>query len=202
MANGFANRFIFLAVKRSKCLPNPKGVPAEQIGLLARRLRDRIEQAHKTAEAGPLQRDDEAERLWAEVYPSLSEGKPGLIGAVLGRAEAQVMRLALAYALLDGASCIQTPHLLAALALWDYCEQSARYIFGEATGDTVADRILEALRGQGVMSETEIYRDLFQRNVKSVRIHRALGTLQRSRLIEGVIEETGGRKKTVWRVTY
>jgi hypothetical protein len=52
------------------------------------------------------------------------------------------------------------------------------------------------------MAETEIYSDMFQRNVKSARIHRALEELQRSRLIEGVIEETGGRKKTVWGVTH
>lgn len=200
MANGFCNRFIFMIVRRSKCLPNPKGLSVEQIDLLARRLRDRIEQAHKTADAGPLQRDDKAERLWAEIYPSLSDGKPGLTGAILGRGEVHVMRLALAYALLDGASCIQTPHLLAALALWEWAEASARFIFGEATGDTVADRILEALKNHGPMTETEIS-DLFQRNAKAGRIHRALGTLQRSRLIEGVIEETGGRKKTVWRAT-
>lgn len=200
MANGFCNRFIFLVVRRSKCLPNPKGLSGEQIDLVARRLRDRIEQAHKTAEAGPLQRDDEAEQLWAEVYPSLSDGKPGLTGAILGRGEVHVMRLALTYALLDGARCIQTPHLLAALALWEYAEASVKYIFGEATGDAVADRILEALKNQGPMTETEIS-DLFQRNVKAGRIHRALETLQRSRLIEGVIEETGGRKKTVWRAT-
>jgi hypothetical protein len=201
MANGFANRFIFLVVKRSKCLPNPKGVPAERIEELAKALKERIKQAKETANAGPLQRDDAAERLWEAVYPSLSDGKPGLIGAILGRAEAQVMRLALTYALLDGATCIQTPHLLAALALWEYAEASARYIFGTATGDGIADRILEALKTRGEMTETEISYDLFQRNVKAGRIHRALETLRRSRLIEGVIEETGGRKKTAWRAT-
>jgi len=200
MANGFANRFIFLVVRRSKEIPNPKGVPGEQIEELAKRMKERIEQARLTAEKGPIERDEEAEALWCAVYHDLSDGKPGLMGAILGRAEAQVMRLALTYALLDGATCIQTTHLLAALALWEYAEASARYIFGTATGDGIADRILEALRNQGPISETEIS-DLFQRNVKAGRIHLALGTLQRSRLIEGAIEETGGRKKTVWRAT-
>lgn len=200
-ANGFANRFVFLVVKRSKYLPNPKGLPAEQIEELAKQLRERIEQARLRAQAGPIERDEEAEALWCAVYPDLSEGKPGLMGAILGRAEAQVMRLALAYALLDGATSIHLEHLQAALALWDYSEASVWLIFGEATGDGIADRILEALRSQGPLSETKIYYDLFQRNVKSGRIHRAVEVLRRSRLIESTVEETGGRQKTVWRAT-
>ncbi len=201
MANGFANRFIFLAVKRSKYLPNPKGLPVARIEQYAKQLVEQIERARRTAEQGPVERDEEAEALWCAVYPDLSEGKPGLVGAILGRAEAQVMRLALAYALLDGAACIGIQHLQAALALWDYSEASVRFIFGTATGDGIANRILEALTTQGEMTETEISYDLFQRNVRAGRIHRALETLRRSRLIEGVIEETGGRKKTAWRVT-
>jgi hypothetical protein len=200
MANGFANRFVFLTVKRSKCLPSPKGLPAEQIEHLAQRLKERSEQARETAKSGPIERDVEAEALWCAVYPQLSDGKPGLMGAILGRAEAQVMRFALVYALLDGAACIGIEHLQAALALWDYSEASVRLIFGTATGDGVADRILEALKSQGGMSETELS-GLFQRNVKSGRIHRAVEVLRRSRLIESTVEETGGRQKTVWRAT-
>lgn len=201
MANGFCNRFIFLLVRRSKYLPNPKGLSVEQIELLAQRLRDRIEWAKKTADTGPLQRDDEAEQLWTEVYPALSDGKPGLTGAILGRGEVHVMRLALAYALLDGASCIQIPHLKAALALWDYSEQSARHIFGDGTGDAVADRILEWLRIHGETSESDILHKLFQGNVKARQMHSALSLLHRAKLASSRIEETQGRSKTLWKAT-
>lgn len=197
MANGFCNRFIFLAVKRSKYLPNPKGLPMEQVERLAARLRDRIKQAHVTAARGPLQRDDEAEQLWAAVYPSLSDGKPGLTGAILGRGECHVMRLALTYALLDGAACIQTPHLTAALALWEYAEASARYIFGDSTGDAVADRIVRELRTKGPMSETELS-ELFGRHQKASRIHAALDLLERAGRIVAEDVETAGRTKRVW----
>ena len=37
---------------------------------------------------------------------------------------------------LDGADKIRREHLDAALAVWDYCEASARYIFGDALGDS------------------------------------------------------------------
>ena len=56
-----------------------------------------------------------------------------MLGAILGRAEAQVLRLALIYALLDGSAFIDEPHMLAALACWDYAEASARFVFGDAS---------------------------------------------------------------------
>jgi hypothetical protein len=37
------------------------------------------------------------------------------------------------------------PHLQAALAVWDYCSTSASHLFGDSTGDAIADRILVAL---------------------------------------------------------
>src|SRR5690348_3327012 len=48
-----------------------------------------------------MHRNEESRLIWREVYPELSEGKPGLLGAVTSRAEAQTMRLACIYALLD-----------------------------------------------------------------------------------------------------
>lgn len=200
MANGFCNRFIFLVVRRSKCLPNPKGLSLEQVEGLAKKLRKRIEQAHTTAARGPLTREEDAETSWAEVYPSLSDGTPGLTGAILGRGECHVMRLALTYALLDGATQIKTPHLKAAIALWDYAEASAQYIFGDATGDAVADRIVSALRTQGAMSETDIS-GLFGGNKKASQIHQALHMLNRVGMIVSEVVKTDGRQKTVWRVT-
>src|SRR5437763_14431983 len=86
-----------------------------------------------------MKRDAQARSLWYQVYEKLSDGKPGLLGAVTSRAEAQVMRLACLYALLDCSTVISRKHLEAALALWQYCENSARFIFGDDLGDPVAD---------------------------------------------------------------
>ncbi len=65
----------------------------------------------------------------------------GVTGALTARAEAHSMRLALIYALLDGASSIQVEHLKAALALWDYAARSAVWALGDATGDPLAEQI-------------------------------------------------------------
>jgi hypothetical protein len=93
-----------------------------------------------------LRRDAEATAIWQDVYPSLSEGAPGLFGAATSRAEAQVLRLSVLYAALDRSAVITADHLLAALAVWRYAEESARWIFGDATGDPTADTIIGALR--------------------------------------------------------
>jgi hypothetical protein len=96
--------------------------------------------------AGLIVRDAEANKMWETVYPPLYEARPGLAGAVLNRAEAQVLRLSLLYALINCSRVIYVEHLKAALAVWDYCEASANYIFGTKTGNPVADRIIEALK--------------------------------------------------------
>jgi hypothetical protein len=139
--NGFANRFMWSCSKRARVLPEGGGQVDYQA--LVPRLCDSLRCAR---EIGLVERDDEARRAWAEIYGDLSEGRPGLFGSVTARAEAQVLRLSVLYAVLDGESVVRLPHLEAATAVWEYCEDSARYIFGDATGDPVADRIIEALR--------------------------------------------------------
>ena len=137
-------------------------------------------------------------KMWHEVYPDLSEGHSGLFGAVTSRAEAQVVRLALVYALLDGSKAIGQQHLVAALALWEYCEASARYVFGDALGDPDADEILEALsRKPEGMTRTEISA-LFNRNKSAGQIGRALTVLLRERRVKMETIETNGRTAEVW----
>ena len=98
-------------------------------------------------------RDGAASDLWGRdhapengMYHELTRERYGMFGGATARAAPQVLRLALVYALLDRASEIQQEHLLAGHAVWRYCEDSARYIFGDSLGDPVADEILRRLR--------------------------------------------------------
>ena len=129
MANGFANRFLWPLVRRSKALPEGGRVPEEDMEPLVSRLKRAVEFARAV---GLMQRDEAARELWIKEYLRLSSDVPGLLGAVLSRAEAQVMRLAGIYALLDQSDIVRVEHLQAALAVWDFIEDSARHIFGEA----------------------------------------------------------------------
>ncbi len=119
-ANGFANRFLWVWVERSKLLPDAPPIPDHILEPLIDQLRKTIEFARKT---NALTRDECASALWHEVYADLSAGQQGLLGAVLSRAEAQVLRLSVAYALLDLSVTIRRDHIQAALALWKYCEE-------------------------------------------------------------------------------
>jgi hypothetical protein len=194
-ANGFANRFLWVCVDRSKILP--EGARPDEIGLAG--LRDRLAAALAFARnVGEVKRDDTAREIWKAVYGELSEGLPGLRGALLGRSESHVLRLSVIYALLDRSPVIQAPHLLAALALWEYTERSVRHVFGERLGDSMADELLRLLRSTaGGLTRTDLM-TYFGRNQSSERIGRALGVLLRHRLARVERHETGGRPSERW----
>jgi hypothetical protein len=195
-ANGFANRFLWLMVRRSKELPFGGDISHENLKGLSRRLDAAVRFGRKPR---PVRWGVSARGPWAEVYGPLSQGKPGLFGAVVGRAEAQTLRLATLYAAMDESETIEYEHLAAALALWGYAEESARYIFGDATGDPVADDIAEALRAAGGdgLSRTEI-RDLFGRHKSADRITRALSELLKLGRVRKEDVPSGGRPTEKW----
>jgi len=195
-ANGFANRFIWLMVRRSKKLPFGGEWHKVDIAPLVRRLSSALEFGSAPV---LVTWGDSAREIWPEVYGPLSDGKPGLFGAVVGRAEAQVMRLAALYAVMGKSHEIEREHLLAALALWDYSEKSALYIFGDATGDPVADQIYNALRAadKDGMTRTEIS-NFFGRNMSSERIAQALSLLFSAGRVRRKRHKTGGRQAERW----
>ena len=194
-ASGFGNRFLWICAKRSKCLPDGGNLDEVGLGTLCGQLQTAVKYA---STADEIVRDDPSRAVWRQVYPTLSEGKPGLLGAMTSRAEAQVMRLAAIYALLDCSSTIRPEHLMAALALWEYCEASAQYIFGDAMEDPVADELLKLLRANpNGISRTDI-RDYFGRHRSSRQISRALGVLAECDLAHQQTENTGGRPTERW----
>ena len=196
--NGYANRLLWCSVRRSKCLPEGGRVPDTEVVALSAKLRAVVEWAMRAGET-EIRRDDMARGLWAAVYPHLSDGRPGLLGAATSRAEAQVLRVSAIYAALDMSTTVRVEHLRAALALWDYSYASARYIFGDATGDPIADRIREALRNAGPegMTRTDISA-LFSRHTSKDRIAHALAQLAALGIAEQRIERTDGRPVELW----
>jgi hypothetical protein len=198
--NGFANRFLWVCAKRSRLLPDGGGVPS---------VNQEVEWLHDVMRFGaavdrPLTRDADAAVLWRSIYPQLSEGQPGLLGVVTGRAEAHVLRLSALYACLDLTHQVRVEHLEAALEVWRYCMESARWIFGEHPGANDTGRIVEGLRIAGAdgLSRTGI-RDLFGRNAAKLRIDAALKTLVATEVITRTEEARAdghGRGRTVYRL--
>jgi hypothetical protein len=210
-ASGFANRFLFFLVRRSKELPMGGNLDERVIIGLGRKIGTALINlyTHRTSKGIDSIRvrfSPEGEARWREAYGHLTKGHPGLFGAVTARGEAQVIRIALVYAIVDKSQVIDLPHVEAGLAVWNYCERSAKHIFGEMLGDNVADTILAGLKQvyPGGMSRTEIYRDLFGGNGRANAIAAALGRLKALGLVRSDVVKNPGilaRPTEVWTYT-
>jgi bifunctional DNA primase/polymerase-like protein/primase-like protein/uncharacterized protein DUF3987 len=246
MANGFANRFLFVCVRRSKELPHGGNLSTSAINELSKKISDIVSpltvhavsegriSAEKKDNVVPFKKQKRKDKfdnqgdsfqefskqqsngmveirmnakahdLWKRMYHDLSSERLGMLGSICGRAEAQTLRLALIYALLDGKDEIEPVHLQAALAVWRYCEDSARYIFGDSVGGAFADELFRLLRENGGMSRTAISK-AFAHNVKHEKISDALNVLRDHGLVRCEMrtpsqtgKSAGGRKVEFW----
>jgi hypothetical protein len=196
LANGFANRFLLVAVKRSKLLPFGGALDGSRFA----EIRDSVRLAlHFAQQHRPITFDAAAREHWTDTYEQLSAARPGLAGAATARAEAHTARLALIYALLDLSEQIRLEHLEAALALWRYSAASARWIFGDALGDPTADEIWATAKDRpGGLTRTEVS-DMFSRNKKRREIERALSVLEDAgRLRRETHQPQRGRSAELW----
>ena len=198
ISNGFANRYLFALVRRAQLLPCGGDLSDEVFDQLGAKT-----QAALTA-AGALERitmSEAAKQIWIPFYYKSDDDASGLVDELTARDTAQTLRLALVYALIDGAASIEPAHVEAAIAVWEYCDASARYIFGDASGDTVDDTILGEVRAAGIvgMSRTQILRDVFQRNTPASKIAPALERLESAGKIRREMHKPSiGRPREVW----
>jgi hypothetical protein len=122
MANGYANRYLFACVRRSKLLPLGGTQSRDIVERLGARTKEALAAAQSIVR---VTLTDAATQHWTGMYKALSASAPGLLGEITNRAEAQTIRLALVYALLDQSAQIDIVHLDAGLAVWRFCEASA-----------------------------------------------------------------------------
>ena len=141
--NGLGNRILWACVRRSKRLPFGGVVPGSDIAVIGPKLASAVAAARTV---GEMTWTKAARKLWESEYDVLTADRPGLWGAVTARAEAHVLRLSMQYAALDSSGEIADTHVLAALAMWRFCDRSARHLFGGSVGDKDADEILANLR--------------------------------------------------------
>lgn len=187
-ANGFANRFLWAFSERTKLLPEGGDLHRENFDSAIASLRSAVQSARRR---GEVKRSDAARDLWREIYSSLAEERPGRWGDVTSRAEAQVLRLGLLYALLDGSAVIDVPHLEAARGLWDYCCASAKWAFGERLYSRNAEKILDGLREFGRLTLSEIHGKIFNRNLTGAEVEGAIREIEK--LLVVTEKETGGK---------
>jgi hypothetical protein len=196
-ANGFSNRFLFVAVRRSRLVPFPR-FPRETITPYIEDLHRAILEAQAP---GELTYTPESADRWEALYAAIPQRRPaGLLGALTARAEAQIARLALVYALLDRSGVIAVDHLAAAEALWDYAARSTRYVFGETTGNKHADYVLRLLRREGELDRQYVKQETGLRLGADLdAVERALTAAGFAELVT-VARPGGGRGRRVLRL--
>jgi hypothetical protein len=156
----------------------------------------------------------DAQEKWQELVEELHEGDRSL-GSMFDRAQDQLVRLALLYALGDLADEIKVEHIRAALALWQYCAKSAEVILSipysrvppKVNPDKVAKLFsflkerFESGQDGGWVRRSEITADLFQRNTESDEIDAMLADLDAKAGLEHDGDRTtGGRPATMYRL--
>ena len=191
--NGFANRILWVCAKRQKHVALPQPMPEPELRTIQNRMLDLVNSAQNST---TIKLHKEAETRWIEVYPELSKDYPGLVGCVINRGEAQTLRLAMIYALLDGRDIITIDHLESALAFWAYCRDSAKYIFHGKEEDNKTQKLLDALE-EGPLTGTELY-GLFGNHISKKTLEMILQDLVSSGKILSVQEQTSGKPRTVY----
>lgn len=195
LEKGYANRFLYFCVARSKVIPIPKSIDYCSNDLI-NRMKGVIEFAENV---GELQWSDEAAKLWDEgnMYRELTAPNGGdLVGLITSRGAPQVLRLAMIYALLDKSKDIKSVHLRAAHAVWKYSVASVKFLFGGEVADKDANKLLSILKSNpDGMTKTDIHHS-FGRNMNGERLGNALRLLSDKGLAQ--LDRERSKGKTQW----
>jgi len=195
--NGFANRFLWLAVRRQKTVAFPRAMADDDVDSIGKELARIIAYNH-AKDGHRITMSNAAMAFWADGYADLTVDHPGILGAVTSRAEAQALRLAMTLALFDGADRIELYHVQAAKALWQYAFDSASYIFGGVELDPTAQKILAALAA-GPKTQTELWGCLGRHSTKDKMAGALKGLQERGRVTLDK-QATAGRPSLTWRL--
>jgi hypothetical protein len=184
--NGFANRFLWVFVERTKLKPfGGKDIDWSHERKALRKAVQFARQQRRIFMTEP------ARVMWRRKYAKLSAAQDGIVGGITSRAETQVLRLALIFALMDGKRRIWSAHLRAALALWDYSLRSVEHIFAShGVVSPEQQRILDEV-ANGPTRIGELREIVFKRNRPVALIQADLDALEKKDLVSMCQDENG-----------
>ena len=211
LATGTMNRVLMVKVERSKMLP---GVPPVLEGALVEpiveRLRDNVERLREhpsfvlkaTSVPKPLRLSHEGEQRALMLKADCENQGKSWIDVGNSRAFAQMLRLALIYAVADGSHGIEVVHLNAAKDFVDIAMHGLRTVATGELKDVIAQRILKHMREdpKETLTRTGISRAVFNNHVPAEKLEQGLRTLIRLGLTTEHVEPTAGRPRTVYRL--
>jgi hypothetical protein len=189
---GTFNRLLWIASRRARLRPH--GGDFEDLSRLQEIVRSVVEHGRS---AGRMRRSSQADKLWEDEYRRRASVRcGGVVGAIVGRAEPQILRLAMLAALCRHGRTVERDDLAAALDLWRYCDESARMFFGGSEDPLVA-RVIEAVRAQPGITRSALHRA----TAKTMTAEKFVDLLAKVAATGAVVaerEETGGRPREVW----
>lgn len=171
--NGFAGRFLWARAYLFQLKPDGGDFDsvARALELYERALIDAVKFARELEFGHDYTRDPAAEALWHEVYQSLRQRPSSPYGNATSKAANLTMRLAIIYAALDQSGVIARTHLESALAVWGYCDQTAKALFGDALVDGKMGKLMAAMEvAEHGMSRTDIVRKVFRSHVTKAEL--------------------------------
>ncbi len=196
LANGFTNRFLWIACRRSRLLPFGGHPEENMIIKFQNRLDDAVDFAKSIEYVGWTK---PAMKLWEENYEALTTPRPGALGDVVNRAEAHALRVSVLTALFNKKQAIERPHLEAALAMVAYSERSARYILGDRIGDREEAAIVAYLKCTPLgATRAEIRRAVFHDNKPAHHVQTKLASLLEARSVRREPDLSGVRPTERW----
>jgi hypothetical protein len=199
MKNGWSNRFLWILVDRAHSLP----FGADTGNLKFKKLAGQIRKALEEAKRLPLLEWDPKDGVrdrWQVIYGRLMNVGDGPVAAATDRAEAQILRIAFLFAVLDQSPTIKLPHLEAGLACWEFASQSASKLFGGSKAlSPRARKLLDALQdGPEGLTVAEINR-LFSNHLKQHEMEELVKELTDRQLAS--VRSEPGKGRTGTRVT-
>jgi hypothetical protein len=193
--NGFSNRVLWIATKRGQKLPLPPWIDWRQHPFVLKQLAKVIEHLGAPDSKREIHWSDEAEKDWCKFYKSIKTSAEGIVGSIVARSDAHVLRLTMLFAVLDASSLMKPEHLKAAIAFWQYCERSASWIFGEKTGNKAADKIYWALQREPKgITRTQLSLQVFNNHISKTNMDIAFSTLVDAGLARFKFERVKGDK--------
>lgn len=190
---GSWNRFLWIASKRARLRPH--GGDFDDLGDLQVRVRSVV--THAT-NVGRMRRTPAADRLWEEEYYRRAEVRAGgVVGAIVGRAEPQLLRLAMLAALCRKEDVVDVEDLAAAVALWQYVEDTVRMLFAGCE-DPLVTRVVDAIRAEPGISRSALHR-LTAKAMSAASFVAVLEKAAATGAVESERIETAGRPKEIWR---
>ncbi len=200
ISGGLLNRFLPVLVRQSKDLPLEHEADECAVTSLAEQWRHKVNDAQRGTY---VRRSPAGDELWeAELYRVLKvpeADEDNVVGELLVRGHAYVMRLALTFALLDNDDLIEPEHLLAAAALWEYASSSARAVWGAQQAETDEARLARHAQGAGEAGVTRSQASkLFSGHRTTAEIDALFAGLVGEGKVKQTIRATGGRPAVVY----